>query len=210
MGRNWQFCVLNSNKKTVYKNTLDTLYYCYQIFKAMNIDGKVVLHVGGAYENKEKSLKRFITNFKKLPPFIQDMIILENDDKIYGIKEVLSICETLCIPMVLDYHHYICNNENENIHEYLPRIINTWKNTDLPPKMHFSSPKNQREKRSHSEYIDVFAFKDFLNILKQYQTNIDIMLECKGKDEALFRLVRLLKHYTSFKFLKDGIIEIKH
>ena len=59
-----QFCVLNSPKKIVYENTLAILNYCYQIFTAMKIKGKMVLHVGGAYEDKDKSLKRFIANFK--------------------------------------------------------------------------------------------------------------------------------------------------
>ncbi len=202
-----QFCVLNSNNEKVYKGALEILKYCLKIFKAMDIDGKTVLHVGGAYENKEKSIEKFKDNFKKLPLEIKEMIILENDDKIYNVEDVLKICEELNIPMVLDYHHYICNNNGENINKYLPRIIKTWKNTNLPPKMHFSSAKNKKEQRSHSEYINVFDFIEFLNILKKYNTDIDVMLECKAKDEALFRLTRLLK-YLGYKFTDDTTLDI--
>ena len=58
------------------------------------------------------------------------MIVLENDDKIYGVKDVLAVCEKLHIPMVLDYHHFKCHNEGENIRVYhrkcifLPQKIN--------------------------------------------------------------------------------------
>ena len=131
----------------------------------MKINGKAILHIGGAYDNKEKSIQRFMENFKKLDKEIKKIIILENDDKIYNIKDTLYICETLGIPMVLDYHHYLCNNEKENIEDYLPRIIKTWKNEKLNPKIHFSSPKNKKEFRSHSNYINPDNFIKFINII---------------------------------------------
>lgn len=204
-----QFCVLNSNNQTVVENTTQTLKYVSNIFKAMKIEGKTVLHVGGAYNNKEAAIKKFKTNFKKLNKEIKDMIILENDDKTYNIKDTLNICEELNIPMVLDYHHYICNNEGENIEDYLPRILKTWDNQTLKPKMHFSSPKNKKEKRSHSEYINPEDFIKFINIIKKYHQDIDVMLECKAKDEALFRLVRALKYKTNYKFIDNTTIETK-
>ena len=202
------FCVLNSNKKEVIKNSIKILKYHYDIFKTMNINGKAILHIGGAYDNKEKSIEIFIKNFKKLDKKIQNIIILENDDKIYNIKDTLYICETLKIPMVLDYHHYLCNNEKENIEDYIPRILNTWKNEKLNPKIHFSSPKNKKEFRSHSNYINSHDFIKFINILKKYNTNIDIMLECKAKDEAMFRLIRQLKYKTNYHFINETTFEI--
>ena len=202
------YCVLNSNKKEVIKNSIKILKYNYNIFKTMKINGKAIVHIGGAYDNKEKSIQRFIKNFKKLDTKIQNIIILENDDKIYNIKDTLYICETLKIPMVLDYHHYLCNNENEKIEDYLPRILNTWKKEKLNPKMHFSSPKNKKEFRSHSNYINSDDFIKFINILKKYNTNIDIMLECKAKDEAMFRLVRQLKHKTNYHFINETTFEV--
>jgi len=173
----------------------------------MNIDGKAILHIGAAYNNKQKAIQNFKNNFKKLKPDIKKMIILENDDKIYNIKDTLSICEELNIPMVLDYHHYICNNENEDINDYLPKILKTWESEKLNHKMHFSSPKSPKEKRSHSEYIQSDDFIKFINILKKYNTDVDIMLECKAKDEALFRLIRELKYKSNFDFIDETTIK---
>ncbi len=47
-----------------------------------------------------------------------------------------------------------------------------------------------------------------LNLLRRYNTEVDIMLETKMKDEALFRLVRELKYKTNYNFIDDTSFEI--
>ena len=37
----------------------------------------------------------------------------------------------------------------------------------------------------------------------EYEYDIDIMIEAKAKDEALFKLVRELKYKTNYKFIDD-------
>jgi len=204
-----QYCVLNSTRKEVIENSFQILKFNYKIFKALKIPGKVILHVGSSVDGKEESIRRFINNFKLLPSYIQKMIILENDDKVFTIVDVLEICEELKIPMVLDYHHYICHHEKEKIEDYLPRIFSTWDNTGYLPKIHFSSPKSKKEKRSHSTYINLKDFLKFINIIKQFNQDVDIMLECKGKDEALFRLSRQLREISYIKYIDNGTFEIK-
>ena len=194
-----QFCVLNSTKKEVLENTFEILEYHYKILDALNIENKIIiLHVGSSVLGKQNSIKRFINNFYKLPKYIQECIAIENDDRIYNILDCLYICKKLNIPFVLDYHHHICNNVCE-IDDYLDEIFKTWKTT---PKIHFSSPKNKTKKdfRSHHDYINIDDFIKFLQKVKNI--NLDIMLEAKAKDEALFRLVRLLK-YNDYKFIDE-------
>lgn len=193
-----QFCVLNSTKKEVVLNSIKILEYHYKLLEALNIKDKVIiLHIGSNTFGKENSLKRFINNFKKLPIYLQQSIVIENDDKIFNIEDCLYLNKILNIPIVLDYHHHICNPGSLNIEE----VFNTWK---ITPKIHFSSPKNKTKKefRSHNDYINILDFIDFLNIIKNINTNLDIMLEAKGKDDALFRLVRQLKYYN-YKFIDD-------
>ena len=199
-----QFAVLNSMNDEVYKNTIEILKYHYNILDALNIKNKVIiLHVGSSACGKKASITRFINNFNKLPLNIRNTIALENDDKVFNIKDVLYICEKLNIPMVLDYHHYICNNEGENVQDYLERIVNTW--GKITPKFHFSSPKSmlKKEFRSHNDYINSDDFINFINILKKLDKDVDIMLEAKDKDDALFRLVRELKYKTNYKFIDE-------
>ena len=199
-----QFAVLNSTKKEVLENTFDILKYHYKMLNAFKIKNSIIiLHVGSSVFGKENSIKRFINNFNKLPDCIKKSIALENDDKIYNILDVLSICKKIEVPFVFDYHHYKCNNNGENYLDYIDEIFKTWKN--LTPKIHFSSPKNntKKEYRSHSDYIDYNEFIKFLEQVKKYNKDIDIMLEAKAKDEAVFRLIRQLKYKTNYKFIDD-------
>ena len=202
-----EFCLLTSERESVTLNSIKILKFHLEIFKLLGIKSKCVLHLGSSKPTKEEALNRFRDNFNKLPIELKSLIILENDDKTYTVTDTLTLCEELNIPMVLDYHHYICNHlKNERIDKLLPRIIKTWENTDLNPKIHFSCPLNSKQKRNHSTYLNYNSFIKFLKLLKPLNTDIDIMLEAKGKDEALFRLVRQLKFYKDFKVKGTTII----
>lgn len=204
-----QFCVLNSTRKEVIEASVRILEFHHQLFKSMKLDCHMIIHGGGNTFGKKQSMARFKNQFQKLPEYLRKEILLENDDKVFGITDILNLCEELQIPFVLDYHHYLCNHEDEIITDYLPRIFKTWEHTNLNPKMHFSSPKNKKEFRSHSEYIDPDKFIQFIELLKPYNQDIDIMLECKAKDDALFRLVRSLKYYTDYEFINDTTFIVK-
>lgn len=199
-----QYAVLNSMDSKIVKNTVEILEYHYKIMDALGIKDKIIiLHVGSSACGKKASITRFINNFNKLPDHIKKCIAVENDDKVYNIKDVLELCHKINVPMVLDYHHFICNNEKEDINYYLKEIIDTW--DGKLPKMHFSSPKSKLKKefRSHSDYINKECFIEFINILKKQDKDIDIMLEAKAKDDAISRLVRCLKYKTNYKFLDE-------
>lgn len=199
-----QYAVLNSMDSKIVKNTVEILEYHYKIMDAIGIKDKIIiLHVGSSACGKKASITRFINNFNKLPDHIKKCIAVENDDKVYNIKDVLELCHKINVPMVLDYHHFICNNEKEDINDYLKEIIDTW--DGKLPKMHFSSPKSKLKKefRSHSDYINKECFIKFINILKKQDKDIDIMLEAKAKDDAVSRLARCLKYETNYKFLDE-------
>ena len=199
-----QYAVLNSMDSKIVKNTVEILEYHYKIMDALGIKDKIIiLHVGSSACGKKASITRFINNFNKLPDHIKKCIAVENDDKVYNIKDVLELCHKINVPMVLDYHHFICNNEKEDINDYLKEIIDTW--DGKIPKMHFSSPKSKLKKefRSHSDYINKECFIKFINILKKQDKDIDIMLEAKAKDDAVSRLARCLKYETNYKFLDE-------
>lgn len=200
-----EYAVLNSMNKSTVNNTIEILKYHYNILKALGIKNKIIiLHIGSSAGGKKSSITRFINNFNKLPLNIRKSIAVENDDKTFNIKDTLYICKKLGIPMILDYHHYICNNENERLEDYIQDIVSTWDN--ITPKFHFSSPKSKLKKefRSHHEYINSNDFIHFLNILKHTNNDCDIMLEAKAKDDALSRLVRELKYKTNYTFIDES------
>ena len=193
-----EFNVINSTNPKVVESCIINLTKQLEWFEDMNYkDGKMVIHVGGATGGKEEALKRFITNFNSFPDNIKNTLIIENDDKTYTAKETLELCKTINVPMVLDIHHHNCNNTGNDIKDILEDIINTWDNEKLPPKMHFSSPKDRdlegKVDRKHADFIDPIDFINFLEVLKIFDKDIDIMLECKEKDIALFKLVEDIK-----------------
>lgn len=201
------YCILNSTRKEVVDNTIKILKYHYNLLTIMNIKNKIIIiHVGSNTFGKNNSLARFINNFNKLPKYIKEVIAIENDDKIFNIDDCLYISSKLDIPVVLDYHHFLCNNNGEDITKYLDKVFRTWKNTN--PKIHFSSPKSKKEYRAHSDYIDSSKFMEFIEILKNYNYDVDIMIEAKAKDEALFRLVRELKYKANYYFIDETSFKI--
>jgi UV DNA damage endonuclease len=202
-----QFCVLNSAREDVVTSSISILKNHQNIFKLMNYEGKMIIHIGSSAGGKKEAIKRFKNNFNKLDKSLQEMIVLENDDKIFNIIDTLKLCENLHVPFVLDYHHHICNNTHQSIEHYIKRIVNTWNNEI--PKMHFSSPRSKKEKRAHNDYIEVDDFITFLNKIKFIDRDIDIMIEAKMKDVALFKLVGDLKEKTDYEFINESTFIIK-
>ena len=193
-----QFCVLNSTKKEVVDNSVKILDYHYKLLDVLGVKDKVlVIHVGSGVFGKDNSIKRFINNYRNLPNYLKDVIAIENDDKIFNISDVTKISNILNIPIVLDYHHYKCNKSDIDIE----KVFNSW--GDRNPKVHFSSPRSSRDYRSHSEYIDSDDFIEFIEGIKKYDRDVDIMIEAKGKDDALFRLIREIKYKTDYVFIDD-------
>ncbi|GAB6169588.1 UV DNA damage repair endonuclease UvsE [Clostridium carnis] len=189
-----EFNVINSNNPKVVENTITNLTRQVEWFEDMNYEkGKMVIHIGGATGGKEAAIDRFIKNFNGFPEKIKSRLIIENDDKTYTAKETLELCKTLKLPMVLDVHHHNCNNNGENISDMLEDIFNTWKNEELSPKIHFSSPKEGEFDRRHADFINGEDFIRFIETSKILNRDFDIMLECKEKDVALFKLVEDIK-----------------
>jgi UV DNA damage endonuclease len=143
----------------------------------------LIIHTGSTVGGKEKAMQRFIDHFKLLSQDIQSKLTLENDDKSFGVMDVLTICETLGIPMIFDIHHYNCLNAGEDLSELRQRIIATWKGKR--PKMHLSSGKTGFTDKHHADYI---TDEDYARALQFAGDDFDIMLECKQKELALLQI----------------------
>lgn len=204
------FTLLNSPKEDILAASLRDLKYHVNLFEGMNLsekEAKLVLHVGGIYDSKSKAIERFKANFVKLPSSIRNRIILENDDKVYTASDVLSICKDLGIPMVLDIHHYWCNQNEEDLSQLLGDIFKTWDGQIHPPKIHVSSPRPGKNIRAHADDVEIEFFYEFLQKAKNYNRNFDAMLEAKNKDLALFKLMDQLKECSGVKILDQSSFE---
>lgn len=196
-----EYCILNSTNKEVVKRSINEIKYHYKLLKAFKVKPNLVIHIGSKSFGKGNSIKRFINNFSKLPKYLKESLIIENDDKVFNVEDTLNLCKQINRPMVLDVHHHNCNKTKNDLSFYLEDIFNTWNET---PKIHFSSPKNKKDFRAHNDYINS---DDFISFIKSINRDIDIMLEAKAKDDALFRLIRELKYKTNYTFIDETTIK---
>lgn len=186
-----QFTLFTSDKDHITKNAVTDMKYHYRVLEAMGIaDSSLInIHVGGAYGNKEKAVERFHHNLLSLPPSIKQRMTLENDDKTYTAEETLAICKKESIPLVFDYHHHEANLSDTPLEELLPQIFHTWDSIQLKPKVHLSSPKSEKEFRSHADYVNLDFILPFLKMARELNEDFDVMIEAKQKDKAALQLV---------------------
>ncbi|MGA4722258.1 UV DNA damage repair endonuclease UvsE [Fictibacillus nanhaiensis] len=205
------FVLINSPKKEILKNSLKTLQLHYKLLKNMGIDTehRCVMHVGGNYKETDVALERFVQNWGSVPLSIQRMIMLENDDTSFTMADALYLCEKLQIPLVFDYHHHLAYHHDENWIQHWPRVVESWKTSPLPLKMHISSPKSEKQFRNHADYVDVNMFFDFLKEVKGSVEEIDCMIESKKKDLALFQLMREIKERNDVEILDGASFRLK-
>ncbi len=189
------FTVLSTPRPEVYASSVKVLHHHVAMLERMGLDERSTcnIHIGGTYGNKEAAGKRFIAQFNLLEQRIARRITLENDDKTFTAAETLEICEQVGAPMVLDLHHHAVNNPAHDAAEVLwPRIQQTWERRfggSLPPKLHVSSPKSERDPRGHADYVDPAPLLSFLHQIAHCTPAVDVMIEAKRKDESLLRLM---------------------
>ncbi|MEI2472144.1 UV damage endonuclease UvsE, partial [Peribacillus frigoritolerans] len=117
----------------------------------------------------------------------------------------LYLCEKLGIPMVFDYHHHLAHHlPNEDWKDHWDRILTTWSNSKLHPKMHISSPRSDKEFRAHADFVDTGMFMEFLQQIKGSLPHLDCMIEAKQKDGALFQLMDELKSHKDIEIIDDA------
>ncbi|PAE43575.1 UV DNA damage repair endonuclease UvsE [Bacillus sp. 7884-1] len=206
-----QFTLFTSPQAKITDNAVIDMKYHYRMFEAMGVEdrGMMNIHIGGAYGDKVETIVRFHENLKKLPPHIKRAMTLENDDKTYNAEETLLACEKEKVPFVFDYHHHMANLCETLLGELLPRIFQTWDHVDLVPKIHISSPKAEKEFRSHADYVDLEFIMPLLKMLKEIGQDVDFMIEAKAKDQATLKLVEDISKLRGYKRVSGAAIEVK-
>ena len=81
--------------------------------------------------------------------------------------------------------------------EYILSILETWTRRGIKPKFHVSEQGSGR-RGHHSNYIETIP-NYLMEIPEKYKINIDIMIEAKMKEQAIFKLY---KKYPELNCLK--------
>lgn len=190
-----QFVILNSPDPDVVKRSIDELIYHLKFLESLDTsyDAKIQIHVGGGYKDKKSAIERFVKNYKKLSLSLKERLVIENDERIYDLKDCLDLHEKTGTPIVADYFHYKLKNSGESFHEILKDVIKTWKEKDGPPIVDYSSSKLSARKGSHAEKINLNDFNLFLKEILKVTFHVDIMLEIKDKEKSAIKAINFLK-----------------
>mgnify|MGYP006421023277 FL=1 len=186
--------VLVSPKEEVVENCIKDLTIHGDEFDMMGLSrtpyNKINIHLGGAYGDKEASMKRFVKNFPRLPESVRSRLTLENDDKasMYSVKDLYEgIYKKIGIPIVFDYHHHQFCTGGMSEHEALEMALSTW--GDIKPVTHYSESRRDEQE---DKTIRVQAHSDYVyDKIEMYGNDFDIMVEAKAKELAVDRYLKI-------------------
>ena len=148
---------------------------------------KINIHVGGAYGDKEATLKRWIKSYYLLDDSTQKRLTIENDDKanMYSVKELFDgIFQNIGIPIVFDYYHHKFNTGGLTEEQALKMASITWPE-GIAQCCHYSE---SRRKEKLDESIRPQAHSDIIyEKIQTYGLEPDIVIEAKMKEQAIFK-----------------------
>jgi len=159
----------------------------------------VVLHLGGAYGDREAAMARFVANFSRLGEGARRRLVIENDETLYTVQDCLRVHGAVGCPVVFDHQHHLLNPGALSPGDACRAALATWP-AGVIPKVHFSSPRldSRRVMRGgrevsappllsqHADYVNPWDFGGFLREVGP--AAFDVMLEAKMKDAALLKL----------------------
>ena len=152
------------------------------------------IHVGGVYEDKATTAKRFVEAYQQLPPLLQRRLTLENDDKasMWSIQELYDMIHKHCgVKLVLDVHHHRFCDGGNTVQAAAQLAFSTWTGFSEIPKVHYSESRPNARPQAHSDYI-----KEPIPLLCNH-TQYDIMIEAKAKDLALIHYKKEVLNETT-------------
>ncbi|MCR3921683.1 MAG: UV DNA damage repair endonuclease UvsE, partial [Firmicutes bacterium] len=171
-----QYTVLNSPNEEIVARAMADLQYHNQVLTSLGVGPahKIVLHIGGVYQDKQQASKRFIANYQHLDQAIKERLVLENDDKLYNIEDVLEIATAVNAPVIFDNLHHAVNPDKhkKNDSYWIHACRKTWQKKDGKQKIHYSQQNQLKKTGSHSASIKVSEFMDFYDSVSG--NNLDI------------------------------------
>jgi UV DNA damage endonuclease len=122
---------------------------------------------------------------------------VENDDRLFNLRDCLSLHRRISIPVLFDTFHHQCLNHGESIREGLAMAAETWQKDDGVPMVDYSSQQRGQRTGTHARTIDVSHFTQVLD--ETYGLDFDIMLEIKDKEKSALKALKVLKSFAPRK-----------
>jgi len=187
-----QYCQLSSPNDEVIKQSIIDLANHVQLLQMLGYtptDGSVIIiHGGGTFGDKIKSLAKWEKTFLALPADIRNYIALENDENSYGVMDLLPFCEKLGIFFCLDiFHNRVSKDRVPITKKLMRRVFRTWTIRGSIPKIHVSEQQPGLRRGAHSKTINKLPLYLF-RLPTMFRTPFDIMLEVKDKEVSVFKM----------------------
>ncbi len=190
-----QFVLINALKPEIISRSISELEYHATILDLLELDqsAKIQIHVGGAYGDKISAMQRFVTNYQQLSSKIKSRLVIEHDDRLFSLQDCLAIHAQTNIPVLFDFLHHACLNNQETVREAVILASKTWQKADGVLMTDYSSQALNARLGKHNSTLDSI---DFAKILTATQgLDFDIMLEIKDKERSA---IEALKIYNQF------------
>ena len=202
-----QYNVVGSPDEKSFNQTICDLKYHADVLDLMGlgVNSVMVVHGGGVYGDKEATKKRWAEQYNRLPENVRNRLVLENCERCFSIVDCLDVSKMCGVPVVFDTHHFACykllhpDESFEDAGMYIRDILDTWQRRGVKPKFHVSEQGSGRCGH-HSDYIEKIP-SYLLEIPDKYGVEIDIMIEAKKKEQAIFKL------YSKYPFLNCIVSE---
>lgn len=192
-----QFNQVGAKDPEVFEKTCRELEMHAWILDTMGIDqdGVLCVHGGGLYGDREATTERWIRQFSELPPCVQKRLAIENCERCYSVEDCLTISHACNIPLIFDNHHFECFRliypshpiSSTTAHEWIPKVLETWKRRGIRPLFHISEQRKAARIGAHSDLIETLP-DYYEEIPRKYNVEIDIEVEAKWKEQAIFHL----------------------
>jgi UV DNA damage endonuclease len=189
-----QFVVLNSPDPDIVRRSIDELIYQGSMLDLMEMDAqaKLQIHVGGLYGDRELAISRFAKVHATLPEAVKARVVVENDDRLFSLKDCLHLHELTGVPILFDNFHHECLNHGETMTDALHLAAQTWdQQRDGVLMMDYSSQAPGERRGKHTDSIVEKLFRGFLDTLQGL--DVDMMLEIKDKEVSALRAVNILR-----------------
>ncbi len=188
-----QFVLLNAMDRKVLQRSIADLRYQVQVLDLMGLDhsAKVQVHVGGIYGDKQAAIERFLKQYNLLDSALQERLVIENDERLYSLRDCLAIHDQSGIPVIADTFHHSLLNNGERLLSLLTSVRNTWKGKDGIPMIDYSSQEPGKRFGAHTTCIVEDDFRQFIK--GTMPADFDLMLEIKDKEKSALAALAILR-----------------
>ena len=148
---------------------------------------------------RQRRSRRFERSFALLSDAARSRLVIENDDRSFGLADVLVLSEHIGRPVVWDLLHHYCNDpDGISDRDALRSALATWPGT-VTPKVHYSSSRTSMgerrrrvgrrvvrtpelpQLRAHADLVDPIAFEHFVT---ETARGLELRRHARGEGEG--------------------------